>query len=96
MNERLERNKALDEAKLLAEAVKSDSFKLFQSKLDELGTDLKNEFVNGYFNLDDKRRKAVDNQAIFISGFNNVLRGIDETVDYYEQQLVLLDEEEKE
>ena len=65
----------------LVDITNEDNFKEFQKYvLDEITEGLKNEFVTTYHNTTDDRRRAIDNQAIFVSGFNNLISGIQGTV----------------
>ena len=95
MTDRENLNKLKDEYTLLASIINEDNFLVFREYLNKMAEDLNKEFTNGYHDLDDKRKAAVDKQAIFISRWNNIMDGIPNTVEQCKVQLEMLDEEEQ-
>ncbi len=80
----------------LVDITNEDNFKEFQKYVvDEIAEGLKEEFVTNYHNTTDDRRRAIDNQAIFVSGFNNLISGIQGTVDQCDIEIERLQEDMK-
>ena len=80
----------------LVDIINEDNFKEFHKYVvDEITEGLKNEFVTTYHSTTPERRKGIDNQAIFVSGFNNLLDGLRSTVEQVDIELARLDEDEK-
>jgi len=78
----------------LVDIVNEDSFKEFQKYVvDEIMEGLKTEFVTTYHSTTEDRRRSIDNQAIFVSGFNNLIEGIKGTVSQCDIEIERLTED---
>ena len=81
----------------LVDITNEDSFKEFQKYVvDDITEGLKEEFVTTYHNTTPERRKSIDNQAIFVSGFNNLIKGIQQTVAQCDIEIERLEMDEDE
>ena len=95
--ERKELNELRAKYQRLVDITNEDSFKEFQKYVvDEITKGLQEEFISTYHNTTPERRKNIDNQAIFVSGFNNLISGIQTTVGQCDIELARLDEDEAE
>ena len=94
--ERKQLNELREKYQRLVDVINEDSFKEFQKYVvDEITEGLKEEFISTYHSTTPERRKSIDNQAIFVSGFNNLLTGIKSTVEQVDIELARLDEDEE-
>jgi len=81
----------------LVDLIEEDTFKEFQKYIvDEIAEGLKEEFVTSYHQATPDRKRAIDNQAIFVAGFNNLLSGIRATVDQCDIEIERLKADEEE
>ena len=93
--ERKELEELKEKYQRLVDIIDEDNFKEFEKYIvDEIATGLKEEFIGNYHSTTPERRKLIDNQAIFVSGFNNLLAGIRGTIEQCNIEIERLEEDE--
>jgi len=92
--ERKELEELKEKYQRLVDIINEDNFKEFEKYIvDEIADGLKEEFISTYHSTTPERRKRLDNQAIFVSGFNNLLNGIRSTVEQCNIEIQRFEEE---